>query len=199
MSTPGVPADVTRLLLAWGGGDRGALDQLVPLVYAELRRVAHNHMRGERAGQPLQTTALVHEAYLRLIEVSRVHWKDRTHFFAVSAQMMRRVLVDAARERDALKRGGGALSLALDEALVGTPAPSVDLVALDEALESLAALDPRKARVVELRYFGGLTIEETAAEVGVSVDTVARDWRVARLWLLRQLQTGRTGTGRPAS
>ena len=188
MPTPGVASDVTSLLLSWGGGDRGALDRLVPLVYTELRRVAHHRMQAERRDQALQTTALVHEAYLRLIDVTRVQWKDRAHFFAVSAQMMRRVLIDAARERDALKRGGGAVRVAFDEARAGTPGLSVDLLALDEALEALATFDPRKARVVELRYFGGLTVDETAAVVGVSVETVMRDWRMARLWLLRALR-----------
>lgn len=188
MPTPGVAPDVTSLLLSWGGGDRGALDRLVPLVYTELRRVAHHRMQAERPDHALQTTALVHEAYLRLIDVTRVQWKDRAHFFAVSAQMMRRVLIDAARERDALKRGGGAVRVVFDEAHVKTPGPSVDLLALDEALEALATFDPRKARVVELRYFGGLTVDETAAVVGVSVETVMRDWHMAKLWLLRALR-----------
>jgi RNA polymerase sigma factor (TIGR02999 family) len=188
MPTPGVASDVTTLLISWGGGDRGALDRLVPLVYTELRRVAHHRMQAERRDQALQTTALVHEAYLRLIDITRVQWKDRAHFFAVSAQMMRRVLIDAARERDALKRGGGAVRVAFDEARAGTPGQSVDLLALDEALEALATFDPRKARVVELRYFGGLTVDETAAVLGVSVETVMRDWRMARLWLLRALR-----------
>jgi RNA polymerase sigma-70 factor, ECF subfamily len=198
MSAPRAP-EVTGLLLAWGDGDRDALDELVPLVYADLRRLAHHHMRGERRDQPLQTTALVHEAYLRLVDVNRVRWKDRTHFFAVSAQMMRRVLVDAARERDALKRGGGVVHVELDEALVPTPVRSVNLVALDEALEALSAIDSRKVRVVELRYFGGLTVEETAQVVGVSVDTVTRDWKMARLWLLRELRKAGVGPGRGPS
>lgn len=198
MTSPRAP-HVTGLLLAWGEGDRGALDELVPLVYADLHRLAHHHMRGERRDQPLQTTALVHEVYLRLVDVNRVQWKDRTHFFAISAQMMRRVLVDAARERDALKRGGGAVHVALDEALVEDPTRSVNLVALDEALEALAAIDARKVRVVELRYFGGLTVEETAAVVGVSADTVMRDWKMARLWLLRELRRTGNAPGRRPS
>jgi RNA polymerase sigma-70 factor, ECF subfamily len=183
------PADVTRLLVAWRGGDPAALDHLMPLVYAELRRVAHRYMRDERPNHPLQTTALVNEAYLRLVDVNRVDWQSRNHFYAVSAQMMRRILVEAARQRNADKRGGDASHVALDEALVPAAERSADLVALDEALDRLAALDPRKAKVVELRYFAGLSVEETAEVIGVSVETVARDWRMAKLWLLRDLST----------
>jgi RNA polymerase sigma-70 factor (ECF subfamily) len=178
---------VTRLLVAWRRGDAAALDRLVPLVYAELRRVAHRYMRDERPNHPLQTTALVHEAYLRLIDVTRVDWQSRTHFFAVSAQLMRRILVEAARRRHADKRGGDASHVALDEAVVPAAARAADLVALDEALEQLATLAPRKARVVELRYFGGLSVEETAAVLGISAETVGRDWRMAKLWLQRDL------------
>jgi RNA polymerase sigma-70 factor (ECF subfamily) len=184
------PADVTAVLLAWRGGDAAALDQLIPIVYAELRRLAHGYMRDERPDHPLQTTALVHEAYLRLVDVKRTDWESRSHFFAVTAQMMRRVLVEAARRRDAGKRGGDASHLALDEALLPAPERRADLVALDEALDRLAAVDARKARVVELNYFGGLSVEETAHVLGVSVETVARDWRMAKLWLQRDLSRG---------
>jgi RNA polymerase sigma-70 factor (ECF subfamily) len=180
-------ANVTRLLVAWQGGDAAALDRLVPLVYAELRRVAHRYMRDERRDHPLQTTALVHEAYLRLIDVNRVDWQSRNHFFAVSAQMMRRVLVEAARRRHADKRGGDVSHVALDEAVVPAPDRGADLVALDEALDHLASLDARKARVVELRFFAGLSVEETADVLGVSPETVMRDWRMAKLWLQRDL------------
>jgi len=181
------PAEVTQLLAAWRGGDGAALDQLLPLVYAELRRVAHRYMRDERKNPLLQTTALVHEAYLRLIDVKRVDWESRNHFFAVSAQMMRRILVDAARRRGADKRGGNASLVALDEGLVPARDRDADLLALDEALDRLAALSPRKARVVELRYFGGLSAEETAQVLAVSVETVMRDSRMAKLWLRHDL------------
>jgi RNA polymerase sigma factor (TIGR02999 family) len=180
---------VTGLLVAWRGGDAGALDRLLPLVYAELRRVAHRYMRDERPNHPLQTTALVHEAYLRLIDVTRVDWQSRNHFFAVSAQMMRRILVEAARRRNAGKRGGDASHVALDEAFVPAADRGADLLALDEALEHLATLAPRKARVVELRYFAGLSVKETADVLGVSVETVMRDWRMAKLWLQRDLSS----------
>jgi len=183
------PAEVTRLLVAWRGGDAGALDRLLPLVYAELRRVAHRYMRDERPNHPLQTTALVHEAYLRLIDVTRVDWQSRNHFFAVSARLMRRILVEAARRRNADKRGGDASHVALDEAFVPAADRGADLLALDEALEHLAALAPRKARVVELRYFAGLSVKETADVLGVSVETVMRDWRMAKLWLQRDLSS----------
>jgi RNA polymerase sigma factor (TIGR02999 family) len=189
-------ADVTRLLLAWRGGDAAALDGLIPLVYAELRHIAHRYMRDERRNRSLQTTALVHEAYLRLIDVTRVDWENRTHFFAVSARMMRRILVEAARRRSTDKRGGDASHVALDEAVVPAAARGADLLALDEALEQLATLAPRKARVVELRYFGGLSVEETAHVLGVSPETVLRDWRMAKLWLQRELsQAGRASPG----
>ncbi len=198
MAPPAV-RDVTGLLVAWKNGDRVALDQLVPLVYAELHRLAHAHMRGERPDHLLQTTALVNEAYLRLTDVTRVQWHDRTHFFAVAAQMMRRVLVDAARERGAHKRGGGINLVPLDEAHAITGEPSIDLVALDEALDELSKFDPRKVQVIELRYFAGLTVEETAGVVGVSPDTVMRDWKIARLWLLRELCRTEPESPRPPS
>jgi RNA polymerase sigma factor (TIGR02999 family) len=178
---------VTGLLLAWREGDPTALDQLMPLVYAELHRLAHRHMRNQTPGHPLQTTALVHEAYLRLIGSSQVGWQNRAHFFAVSAQLMRRVLVDAVRARQAQKRGGHVLLVSLGDAEPPEPAHP-DLLALDEALDALAQFDPRKARVVELRYFGGLTVDETAEVLGVSVSTVERDWQMAKLWLSKTLR-----------
>jgi RNA polymerase sigma factor (TIGR02999 family) len=186
MPSPASP-EITALLLAWREGDERALEALTAGVYAELRRLAHRHMRGERRGHPLQTTALVHEAYLRLIDSSRVQWQNRAHFFAVAAQLMRRVLVDLARRRGRQKRGGGAIETALGDE---TPSPAglrTDVVAVDEALEQFARLDPRAARVVELRYFGGLTVEETAEVMGMSPETVMRDWKLAKLWLSRAL------------
>lgn len=181
------PAEVTELLAAWRGGNAAALDALLPLVYAELRRVAHRYMRDEHHAPLLQTTAVVHEAYLRLIDVNRVDWQSRNHFFAVSAQLMRRVLVDAARRRGADKRGGDASHVVLDEARLPGRGRDADLLALDDALERLAALSPRKVRVVELRFFGGLTVEETAQVLAVSAETVMRDFRMAKLWLKRDL------------
>jgi RNA polymerase sigma-70 factor (ECF subfamily) len=189
MSSP-VPVNVTQLLLAWSQGDEAALDRLIPVVYRELRRLAHRHMRGERPGHSLQTTALVHEAYQRLVDTPHVHWQDRTHFFAVCAQLMRRILVDFARSRRYQKRGGGLRLVSLDEAMAAPLERSRDLVALDEALTALAAIDPRKAKVVELRFFGGLTAEETAEVLGVSPDTVLRDWKMAKVWLLNELSGG---------
>jgi RNA polymerase sigma-70 factor (ECF subfamily) len=179
--------DVTQLLVAWCEGDQAAFERLVPLVYAELRRVAHRRMRDERPDHILQTTALINEAYLRLVDINRVRWQNRAQFYAVSAQMMRRILVDAARARDARKRGGEISHVVFDEALTPTPQRDADLVALDAALEALSLVDSRKCRVVELRYFGGLSVDETAEVLGVSVETVARDWRLAKLWLLREL------------
>jgi RNA polymerase sigma factor (TIGR02999 family) len=179
--------DVTELLLAMGQGDPSALERLVPLVHSELRRLARRQMRRERTGHTLQTTALVNEAYLRLIDVSRVTWQDRTHFFAMSARLMRRVLVDHARSRRRAKRGAGASMISLEAAAgVALERPS-DLVALDDALTALAAVDARKAQVVEMRFFSGFTVEETAAALAVSVETIMRDWRLAKVWLLREL------------
>jgi RNA polymerase sigma factor (TIGR02999 family) len=186
---------VTRLLRAWQEGDGSALDRLIPLVYGELRRLAHRYMCGERPDHPLQTTALVNEAYLRLVHVKDVDWHDRNHFFAVSARVMRRILVEAARRRHAAKRRGEILDVPLDEAGLLPVAPDVDLVALDEALDDLAILDSRKARVVELRYFAGLTVEETAEVLGVSAETVMRDWRMAKLWLQHELSPASRVTG----
>jgi len=183
-------ADVTSLLVAWSEGDEAALGLLVPRVYAELHRLAHHQMRGERAGRTLQTTALVNEAYLRLVDTRRVRWESRAHFLAVAAQAMRRVLVDAARARRARKRGGAEPPVSLDEALLAAPERSAALVALDEALTALAQVDPRKSQVVELRYFAGLSVAETAAVLGVSAETVQRDWKVAKAWLLRELSSG---------
>ena len=188
-STPPVP-QVTGLLVAWGAGDESAFEQLVPLVHAELRRLAHREMGREQAGHTLQTTALVNEAYLRLIDASRVRWQDRAHFFAMSARLMRRILVDHARSRKSQKRGGATRKVSLEEGLVVSEERGSDLVALDDALRSLAAVDARKCQVVELRYFGGLSVEESAEALQVSPDTILRDWRLAKAWLLRELSEG---------
>ena len=179
--------DLTQLLIAWGDGDPRALDKLIPLVHEELRRLAHRYMNGERTGHTLETTALVNEAYIRLIDSSRVRWQNRAHFFAVSAQLMRRILVDYARSHRSTKRGGGLQPAPLDETLAISPDRDPDLVALDEALVRLASFDERKSRVVELRFFGGLAVEETAEALGVSADTVMRDWRLAKAWLMREM------------
>ena len=183
------PQEVTGLLLAWSEGEQTAFEKLVPLVYAELRRVAHRYMGRERPGHSLQTTALVNEAYLRLIDARRVRWQNRAHFFAVSAQLMRRILVDFARSRQYLKRGGGAQKVSLDEGMVVSKEQDQDLVALDDALKALAAIDARKGQVVELRFFGGLSVAETAEVLKVSPDTVLRDWRLAKVWLAREMRT----------
>jgi RNA polymerase sigma-70 factor (ECF subfamily) len=188
MSGLGAPANPTTLLLAWGRGDGTALDQLIPLVHDELRRLARRHMAGERVGHTLQATALVNEAYLRLIEVNQVRWQNRAHFFAMASRVMRRILVDAARARGFQKRGGGAETVSLDEALLVSGGPRQDLIALDDALTALAAFDLRKSRVVEMRFFGGLSVEETAEALHVSADTVMRDWRLAKVWLVRELR-----------
>lgn len=179
--------DVSRLLIAWKAGDESALARLLPLVYDELHTLASKHLRGERPDHTLQPTALIHEAYLRLVGAD-VQWEGRVHFFAVAAQTMRRILVDHARARGRAKRGGGAQPITLDEALAVSPEPTVDVVAIDEALERLSALDPRKARVVELHFFGGMTYDETAAALGVSAATVDRELRVAKAWLYRELR-----------
>jgi RNA polymerase sigma factor (TIGR02999 family) len=181
------PNQVTALLVAWRAGDEAALEALVPLVHAELRRIARRCIARERVGQTLQATALVNEAYLRLVDVRQVNWQNRAHFLAMSARLMRRILVDAARSKHYQKRGGGAIRVTLDEALVPSVAKSQDLVALDDALEALATVDDRKARVIELRFFGGLSVEETAAVLHVSGETVMRDWKLAKAWLLREL------------
>ena len=178
---------ITALLVAWGQGDDAALQQLIPLVHRELHQIARRCLKGERPGHTLQPTALVNEAYLRLVDVRRMSWQNRTHFFAMSARLMRRVLVDFARSRQYKKRGGGAIKVSLDDAYALSTERGQDLVALDEALTTLSAIDERKARVIELRFFGGLTVEETAAALDVSRDTVLRDWRLARAWLMREL------------
>ena len=186
MSTPSRP-DVTRLLLDWSNGDRQSLDKLLPIVYQELRRLAQHYIRQERSDHTLQATALVHEAYLRLIDVGEVRWQNRAHFFGAAAQVMRHVLVDMARQHRAQKRGGGQ-KLSLGEALaVPGEADDLDLVALNEALDRLAEIDPQQSKIIELRYFGGLTVEETAEALGVSPRTVKRGWRVARAWLRREI------------
>jgi len=183
---------VTQMLAAWAGGDQTALEQLTPLVYEELRRLARQRMRRERPGHTLQTTALANEAYLRLVDQTQVRWQNRAHFFAIAAQQMRRILVDYARRRLYQKRGGGALQVTLAEAEGLTDEHTPDLVALDEALRSLAEVDPRRAQVVELKFFGGLTNEETAEVLKVSTGTVERDWTIAKAWLHSQLK----GSGR---
>jgi RNA polymerase sigma factor (TIGR02999 family) len=181
---------VTELLVAWGSGDETALDQLVPIVHAELRRTAARYMSNERAAHTLQATALVNEVYLRLVQIKRVSWRDRAHFFAMAARLMRRVLVDHARTRGYQKRGGGVRNLPLDEAVTVAPSSSRDVVAVDAALVALESVDARKARVVELRFFGGLSVDETAAVLNVSPQTVLRDWRLAKVWLLREMGGG---------
>ena len=178
---------VTELLRAWSDGDEGALERLLPLVEAELRRLARGYMGRERRGHTLQVTALVNEAFLRLTSARGLRWQDRAHFLGISARLMRRVLVDHARARGNRKRGGGVQKVTLNEALLVSPEPAVQLLALDRALEVLAATDLRKSRVIEMRFFGGLTVEETAEVLDVSTDTVKRDFRLAKLWLLREL------------
>ena len=182
-------SDITSLLIAWSNGNSSALDQLLPLVYQELRRIARYYMAQERAGHTLQATALVNEAYLRLVDVNRVQWQNRAHFFAVAAQMMRRVLVEFARSRGRLKRGSDPQRISLDEAPQVSQEKDSDLVALDEALSALATVDARMSQVVELRFFGGLTVDETAEALRVSPETVTREWNIAKVWLLRELST----------
>jgi RNA polymerase sigma-70 factor, ECF subfamily len=182
------PAPVTQLLHAWAEGDETALHELVPLVEAELRRLARTFMARERAGHTLQTTALVNEAFLRLADAQSVRWQDRAHFFGIAARLMRRVLVDHARARKVQKRGGGAERVSVEEDLLVSREPEVDVLALDNALSALAEVDARKAQVIEMRFFGGMTVDETAEALRVSTDTVKRDWRLAKLWLLRELQ-----------
>ncbi|HEY3026544.1 MAG TPA: sigma-70 family RNA polymerase sigma factor [Pyrinomonadaceae bacterium] len=181
------PKEITQLLVAWGDGDESALAELTSLVYEELHRLAHHYMSGERTGHTLQTTALVNEAYVRLIDWKNVRWQNRAHFFAVSAQLMRRILVDFARSRGYHKRGAGARPVTLDEAIIVADDSGTDMVALDEALNSLSELDSRQSKVVELRFFGGLTNEEVAEVLKVSEGTVRRDWTLARAWLHREL------------
>jgi RNA polymerase sigma factor (TIGR02999 family) len=188
MTTPSTsPKEVTQLLLDWSRGDQAALDKLMPLVYGELRRMANRYMRREHVGHTLQTTALINEAYLRLIEQQHVQWHNRAHFFAISAQLMRRILVDHARSHTRAKRGGGVLKVSLNEALVPSQERAAELVALDDALMRLATIDPRKSQVVELRFFGGLSVEETAEVLKVTPMTVTRDWKTAKAWLHREM------------
>jgi RNA polymerase sigma factor (TIGR02999 family) len=190
---PPESSEITVLLKAWASGDAAALDQLTPLVYDELRRLARRYMRNERAGNTLQTTALVNEAYMRLVDAKRVAWQDRVHFFAVSAQMMRRILVDAARAKGSAKRGGQvkrvnhSAAFNLDEIPDVSTGRDRELVAIDDALNTLAEMDPRKARVIELRFFGGLSVEETAEVLKISPQSVMRDWKLAKAWLTREL------------
>lgn len=183
------PREMTQLLVDWSNGDQSALDRLLPLVHAELRKLAHHYMSRERPGHTLQTTALVNEAYLRLVDQRDVRWENRAHFFGIAARSMRQILVEYARQRRARKRGGDAQRVELDEAALLSDEPNTDLVALDEALRELAEVDERKSRVVELRFFGGLNVEEVAEVLGVHANTVVRDWDMAKAWLRRQLKT----------
>lgn len=185
----GPAADVTQLLVNWSKGDQASLDQLLPLVYGELRRLASSYLRRERSNHTLQSTALVHEAFMRLVNQQDVQWKNRAHFYAIAAQMIRRILVDYARSQHAEKRGSGAVKLALDEAMAvaQTPATDIDLLGLNDALDQLAALDERQSRIVELRFFAGLSIEETAEVMHLSAATIKREWQTARAWLFREM------------
>jgi RNA polymerase sigma factor (TIGR02999 family) len=185
-----VEQDVTKLLIRWSEGDKAALEELLPAVYSELRKLASRYISRERQNHTLQSTALVHEAYLRLIDQSRVQWQNRAHFYGVAAQMIRRILVDHARGHLTAKRGGGAFKLSLDEAIGEPQQRDLDLVLLDDALKGLAEFDEQQARVVELRFFAGLSIEETAAAIGISPATVKRDWNAAKAWLYREMQRG---------
>ena len=186
MTSPS-PDEVTQLLLDWGSGDKAALDKLMPLVYEELRRLAHHYMGRERAGHTLQTTAIVNEAYLHLIDQRNVQWQNRAHFFGIAAHLMRRVLADHARSRRSAKRGGGARQVSLEEAMIVSEERVADMEALDDALNSLAEIDERKSQIVEMRFFGGLSIKETAEVLGVSPGTVMRDWTLAKAWLRREI------------
>jgi RNA polymerase sigma factor (TIGR02999 family) len=179
--------NVTKMLRDWRNGDQEALEQLIPVVYDELHRQAARYLRREHPGHTLQTTALIHEAYLRLINQQNIEWQNRAHFYAIAARLMRQILVDHARRRQATKRGGSDIKVPLEEAMVISPGENVDLVALDEALTRLAAIDPQQSRIVELRYFSGLSVEETAEVLGVSSRTVNRDWNVAKAWLRQQI------------
>jgi RNA polymerase sigma factor (TIGR02999 family) len=185
------PQNITQLLAEWREGKQSALDELYPLVYDELHRLARRYMSRERKGHTLQTTALINEAYVRLVDQKNVHWANRSHFFAISAQIMRRILIDHARRHAYAKRGGGARQVSLEEAATVVPNKSEELLRLDEALKSLAEMDPRRSQVVELRYFGGLNNEEIAGVLHISENTVTRDWNMARAWLYQQL----TGSG----
>ena len=184
---PQAPQNVTQLLMGWSKGDNEALDKLVPLVYEELRRQAARYLRHERVGHTLQTTALIHEAYLRLVDQKNVHWQNRAHFFGIAAQMMRRILVDHARTKKRAKRGGSDIRVSISEATLKTPGQDLDIVALDEALERLAEIDQQQSRIVELRFFSGLTVAETAEVLSISTATVKRDWSMAKAWLHREI------------
>ena len=183
------PQSVTQLLIGWSNGDKEALDALLPLVYDELRRQASRYLRRERVGHTLQTTALIHEAYLKLVDQRSVHWQNRAHFFGIAAQLMRRILVDHARTRTRAKRGGSDVRVSLSDATLKSPGQNLDIVALDEALERLARLDEQQSRIVELRFFSGLTVEETAEVMGISTATVKRDWSMAKAWLHREISS----------
>jgi RNA polymerase sigma factor (TIGR02999 family) len=181
------PRNITQLLVAWNGGDKSALDQLIPIVYDELRRQASRYLRQERPGHTLQTTALIHEAYLRLVDQKSVQWQNRAQFFGIAAQLMRRILVDHARTRHRAKRGGSAVRVSLSDATAVTKDANLDLVELDQALNRLAEIDPQQGKIVELRFFSGLNVEETAAALNISPATVKRDWSVAKAWLHREI------------
>lgn len=181
------PEEISGLLAAWSGGDEGALSQLIPLVYPELRRIARQHLKSHPPDQTLESAALANEAYLKLIRARGIQCDNRSHFFALCAQMIRRILVDHARKRQYAKRGGDAVLVPLEEAILGTRAKGIEILALDDALVALSELDPRKSRVVELRYFGGLTVDETAEVLNTSPETVMRDWKMAKVWLIREL------------
>ena len=186
-----VGSNITRLLVEWQTGSQEARDRLIDAVYDELRRLAHHHLRQERPGHTLQTTALVHDAYLQLVDQRRVQWQNRAHFFGIAAHLMRRILVEYARRRAAGKRGGGAVRIPLDPEMSSPLARDVAVVAIDDALNTLAALDPEQSRIVELRFFAGLTVDETAGVLGISPRTVKREWRLAKAWLQRELESGR--------
>jgi RNA polymerase sigma factor (TIGR02999 family) len=188
MPPPSPPLqEVTQLLVDWGNGNQAALDQLIPLVYTELRQLARRYMSRERSGHTMQTTALIHEAYLRLVDQNQVRWENRAHFLGIAARLMRQILIEHARRHTRAKRGGGAGTIALDEAAIVSQTRAAELLALDDALERLAAIDPRKSRVVELRFFGGLSVEEAAIVLNVAPNTVLRDWRLAKAWLHREI------------
>ena len=179
--------EITELLISWGNGDRAALDQLIPLVFADLKEIAHRRLRSERQGHTLQTTALVNEVYLKLVNERDLQWQNRAHFFAVAARLIRNILVDYARTKNYAKRGGGAVHVTLDEAVMIADERTTDVLALDEALQALAAVDERKCKVAELRFFAGLSVEETAEVLKISPETVTRDWRMAKAWLRKEL------------
>ena len=188
MPIPSLPSqEITQLLVDWGNGNQAALDRLMPLVYTELRQLAHSYMRRERPDHTMQTTALIHEAYLRLVDQTQVRWENQTHFFGIAARLMRQILIERARSHLRAKRGGGAGTISLDEAALVSQARATELLALDDALERLAAIDWRKSRVVELRFFGGLSVEEAARVLNIAPNTVLRDWRLAKAWLHREI------------